>query len=164
MSRQQAIVGSINRALDSLVTTANAVPADKLNWKPSETARSIHDILVECTMTPHFNKLILDKASQGVIEIALPNPEDLGVIQKEASLALPTVDLLTKALRDNHKMLTDHILTTSDELLNKEIVLLIGDGMKMTVADSLFWCGTHLQYHYGQVNYIQTIYGDGVNR
>jgi len=135
-------------ATDSLLKAAEFIPADKLNWSPGGAARGALPIVVECGgLYGLFAALLRGhpvKLDESDIEAFQARYQDLA-----AARAM---------VEENARTLTGVIRQLGPEDLAKEITL--PWEARISVSEAIFFPAQHTQYHFGQLNYIQTILGD----
>ena len=115
---------------------------DQITTRPTESARSIADIVYE---TAVVNRRIAAR-----LKGETPPPMD-GFPSCPAEIA--TAAGLAKELKDA----TAVVLAAAGDDLEREVVTPMGPESAFTYA---LFAGTHMMYHLGQINYIQTVYGD----
>lgn len=60
MDYRDHIITSAKDTQNNLFVQARAIPADKLTWKPEETARPVIDILAECCLSLSWVPMVLE--------------------------------------------------------------------------------------------------------
>ncbi len=143
----------IGDARDSLARTAQAVPDDKLNWRPLDAGRSALDLLGDAAQTPKMIAMMLE--SRG--EIA-PSREMFQ--QMKAERENWTRDDALSHLQQNCDRLLPLIEALPDEELAREITLPMGGGMTYPMAIWIMMTYRTLTNRFAQINYLQTLYGD----
>jgi uncharacterized damage-inducible protein DinB len=81
--------------------------------------------------------------------------------QAESDAATDECDTLPKACAYLHRSLTrlcDTLIALPAERLTEMVIL--PDGEKMPSALAMLVPANHMQYHLGQINYLQTLMGD----
>ncbi len=152
MSTVQQLAAKLTQdATDSLARIVKATPADKQEWKPLDEGRTVLSQLQECATAPvFFAKILRDRA--------VP-PMEEGAFER-ALAELDTVEKALAALDVNTADLLGVMGAFPDEQLAATIVMPWGGGMPMTFEQLLFMTYWNVVYHYGQIAYIQTLYGD----
>ncbi len=151
---QDQLVKYTQKALHDFLTSVETLPEDKLDWAPSHTARSAFSMAQEIAMTCEFFAYFLQHR-----KMPLGDPHD-GVAG--AKLRLRTIGDCRSAAEVGTARIIQLISDFPDEEMETEIALPFLNGRVMTMADVLGLYAWNLVYHYGQVNYIQTILGDMV--
>lgn len=128
-----------------LVVAAKYVPADKYNWSPGGAARTAAQILLECAGGNHM--------LAAIIRGEKPAQRDPGVTPEAL-----TFGKAKELLEASFAVLDAAIDSVADKDLTGMITL--PWGATMPLEGVIFLPGTHMQYHNGQLNYIQTILGD----
>ena len=129
--------GQLRSALNRSLATFKATPDDKLDFKPSETANSIRDLVVHAIEGNYYVGQAL----------GLDLPKD-GPTDRES-----LVSRLTET--------TDAVIAAIEALSDEQVsgsVDFFGHPMPMTAF--MLVDEYHVSRHAGQIDYIQTIYGD----
>ena len=152
MRVQDFIADETNRAMESLLHQAKRVPADKLEWKPMEEGRSTLDQVQECAIIAGFYPMVLST-------LQVPEfTEDSMKQFEEAQAKLDTLEKAEAELRKNTAVATEAIRNMPDDSLGKEMKFFGPDMWKVSsVMNAHTW---NMQYHTGQICYIQTLLGD----
>jgi len=154
MRFQDQIAVATMRAVDDIFRSARAMPEDKLHWTPFESKRSMLDCLQECAQAPNFFLNMLETRS-------MPEFREEDFERARAEWAQwDTLDKCEQVCRKNTEKLCAVIRTFPDEDLGITIHLPFGGGMERSMADVAMFHLWNLTYHLGQINYIQTLYGD----
>lgn len=139
---RELAVGKLRRSLSALQASFAATPDDKLDFKPSETANSPRELVAHVISgNQHVG------SSLGV---AMPA---VGEAQDRASL-VDQLDASTEAI-------IAAIAALPDEAMDGTISFF---GMDMPTPLFLLVDEWHLSRHAGQLDYLQTIWGDMENR
>jgi hypothetical protein len=155
MTSQEQAAQLTRDAGEALFASARAMPADKLNWSPAGDARTALHMLQECayylpTLAPLLSQ------GDGMVErfTAVAGPA------MEESKSWDTLDKVETAYNGYLEATLAAIRAVPDNDLNREVPLPWAEGVTMPVWKmllSLYW---NTVYHVGQINYIQTMYGD----
>lgn len=130
------------------------MPADKLEWKPSETNRSAMELLQECAQSLGWPQFMLkENAFAG-------DPAEAFEKARLERAAWTTIDACEKAAMDNWAETKRFIAEYPEGDLDREIELPFAPDLKLTVAEILASPYWNLTYHLGQLNYVQLMYGD----
>ena len=145
-------VNANRQAADALARTAKAMPDDKQTWKPLDEGRSALDQVVECGggMNLFMSRILQNRALPEM------NP-------REHERMVAENDTMEKALALLEKgtvALLSAIESFPKEHLGDTIRLPFGGGMDRTFEEVMFMPYWNMTYHTGQINYIQTLYGD----
>jgi len=152
MHSTQSIFSSlIQKAGDDIIRALAATPDDKANWKPESAGRSILEITIECAGVNSFMARCITSGVAPAI-----NREDGEKLAKE----LTNLSKAADALKSSIDALTLAVSSLPNEKLDSSITLPFLGGITTTLEEMLgrpYW---HMSYHLGQINYIQTLYGD----
>lgn len=153
MNHQNRIADLTMHAGDALFQSARAIPDDKLTWKAAGDPRTALDVLRECAFTPMGLPALLE--GRGT------DPDfmrEFGAWAVEAQ-SWTTVAQVEAAYRQNIEISLAGIRNCPDSALDKEFPVPFGAG-KLTGEQIIMMCYWNMVYHMGQINYIQTMYGD----
>lgn len=149
----QFILGMIATGQKSLVSTFQAVPDDKLNWKPLDNGRHALDLFSEAAQTTGMIAQVAQ--TQGEYK---PTRELFGQMREER--ADWTKEIAQQQMDANFESLSAAINALSDEDLSKPITMPIGGGMTLPLAGWIMMAYRTYVSRFAQINYIQTLYGD----
>ncbi len=135
---RNAIVGQLNRAAGRATSTLAATPADKLDFKPSETSKSVRELAQHILFG---NCLVL--GAMGVT--ATENPEATDVQEISDSIASTTQKLVDIAQNSS----------PADYEKTHEFF-----GHPFPLPNLLLTADWHIARHVAQIDYVQTVYGD----
>jgi hypothetical protein len=130
------------------------VPDDRLHWTPTPTAKSALRVAAHTALyAGRFAQMIRDRR--------LPMPEDLEVwmAEREAEeAALTSRDEVVRVFREG----TDQVLAALDGLSLEEtqMTLEFGGGGSVSMKWLMDLPGWHATLHTGQIDYLQTCWGD----
>jgi|YelNatPaOPRAMG01_1025707.scaffolds.fasta_scaffold05406_10 hypothetical protein len=149
-------VNEIARALtldaaNTLIRTLKAMPQEKIEWKPQEHGRCALEQIVECGRTNMLVAQILNEHGMPPLD-----PEDI----RQAHMRYDSLPKAIAALKDGTQSLLDAIESFSDRYLNDEVTMPFGGGTTKKYYEIMFMPYWNMTYHLGQINYIQTLYGD----
>ncbi|MER3403162.1 MAG: hypothetical protein C4336_05105 [Armatimonadota bacterium] len=146
---QDFAIDATRNAVDELLRYAQAVPAERLSWRPSEQARSVLEILQECAVMP-----------LGIVEHLRDRPQaprDIsGYFAQMAQL--DAYEKCAQALKANTETLIEAMRAVPESDLNQQVMM--PWGLSYSLAQLMFLHYWNLTYHLGQVAYIQLLYGD----
>jgi len=153
---KETILNLLNMGKDGLVSTFNAVPEDKVDWKPLENGRTALDLLSEAAQFSELATLVAN--SKGQIDASF---NLMGLFQqKKAERVGWTKEKALETLEANHNAMIAAIEALTEEELNLPVSIAMRSGAIRPVD---FWIMmTHRTYiaRFAQINYIQTLYGD----
>ncbi len=130
-----------------LVVGAKYVPADKYTWAPGGVAKSAAAILCECVQ----GNFLMAAALRG--ETPAAEGDDCG-----CALAGLTFEKAKEMVQSSVAAVNDAIAGWE----GKDLAALVKLpwGMEMPAEAVIFLPGTHMNYHNGQLNFIQALLGD----
>ena len=128
-----------------------AMPADKQTWRPLNEGRDALDQLQE-VVALNF----------GVAEALRSKNFPVSSDEAKAKLKaeLDTIPKALVALQQSVDAVASAIATLTDDDLDKTITLPFRGGVVRTLSWMALLPSRHMSYHWGQINYIQTLYGD----
>ena len=126
----------------SLWRTAQAIPEEKLDWMPGGEARTARQLLEELVTTTTFTaQMIRDMKMPEMTEEKLPK-------------SITELEKLHKAA------ITDFLKAVSEfpeDKLQEKLDLPWGNLTFFQIISYPYW---NMMYHFGQISYIQLLYGD----
>lgn len=147
----EAIKADLTRSTDRLLHVFSFVPDDKLNWSPSPTSRTAVHLVAHCALTNNSLAELIHSSESD------PFPEDFFKVLFAKEKGYKDRDVVVQLLRTS---LAD-ALTALDNLKEGDLERMTSGPMgPMPVS---FWAsifGRHLVTHIGQLEYLQTIWGD----
>jgi hypothetical protein len=147
MTVQEFIASGITKSADDLIHAFDRTQVDKRGWEP-EGARSCRNVLAECAIMAEG---LADVVAQG----KMPDIDFEVFFGQIASL--DTDEKAVAALKAGTEKLVTATKAIPDEKLGLDIESPWGT---YTTAAWAAHAMTHNSYHEGQINYIQTLYGD----
>jgi uncharacterized damage-inducible protein DinB len=153
MKFQDYIIDAIEIAFKDAFKAARAVPEDKLSWKPLDLGRSVLDQAQELAQCPDY--------VTGMVkgEKSSDNDGDWDAVIKERQ-AWTTLDKCQEIANERLAALYDAIRACPDERLKETVWLPYDGGRDFTIEEIMDYPRWNANYHSGQINYIQTLYGD----
>ena len=150
-SIQNLFVNLIQAMADDMIRAVDATPKDKAVWKPLETGRSIQEIALECAGVNLFMAKAISTYAAPVMD-----REEFAKFTAEHD----TLEKSVAALKSSLSALSAAIICFPTEKLDDTILLPFPGGTTVAFAELISKPYYHLSYHLGQINYIQTLYGD----
>ena len=147
------ILNSIRSGQDSLSRTFNAVPDDKLYWKPLDQGRCALDAFGDAAQTCALVARLLE--SRGEIK---PSREMFAKLADERAI-WSKADAI-EAMDTNSAALYSALESLSEEDLAMPITLAMGGGLTMPLGAWAMMAYRTFISRFAQINYIQTLYGD----
>ena len=149
----QFLIATIRNAHDGLVRTVQAVPDDKMNWKPLDNGRPVLDLLGDVAQVTGM-----------IAELARTRGEVKPSYEKFAALKTERADWTREAARTTLEENAQKLYAAIDELseaeLAQDVTMEIGGGMTMPLAAWIMMANRTFISRFAQINYIQTLYGD----
>lgn len=152
---QQQAVKMTRHALDDLLRTIKFVPEDKREWSPEGGARTVNDQLAECIQ---FAEGLCDWLTADFMPTSFDREKYMARRQQLAEVC-KNLDRANELARARYEELYRVIENTPDSRLEQEYKLPFIP-TPSTGADMLWFAYWNLVYHFGQINYIQTMLGD----
>lgn len=146
---QEAIADRTEREMGDLIIAATSTDKKRVIWRPLDKGRHVLDILQECGMVnARYAEIIA--ARESVVW-----PVERFIQRKEH---LDTMEKAAESLRAETLTLCERIRAMPDEALFETIRF--ATSRDKTLADCAIFPLTHMCYHEGQINYVQTLYDD----
>lgn len=154
MRYQEQLVRATQKALDDVCRAARAVDVEQHTWEPGGHARSVLNQMQEIAASgTWFLPIFRD----------LRPPEFDEHARREAVRLRESYDTVEKCIEAARASLGDLCQVMAnfpDELLDHEVQMPFGGGMRLTMADTLSMPSWNMIYHLGQINQIQLMLGD----
>lgn len=142
------------RAMNHFLHAMSFVPEDRLHWSPTPTSKCAFKIASHTAVTNgNFAKMIRDRKLPSGDEI----PEFIARTHASEE-ALATREEIESLLRKN----TDEVLTALDTLTpnDLDVILDTGLGWTMPIKQLMNLPAAHVNWHIGQIDYLQTCWDD----
>lgn len=153
MRYQDQVVQMTQRAHESFLKSVRAVPNDKLDWRPLDSGRSALDQLQEVAQAPTY-------AIPMLVERKVGPWDPVAFEQIKAARQGWSVADCERVLADNSKRFFEVVQDFPDADLQATLFLPFAGGFESSYAEIMLYPYWNAVYHLGQVNYIQTLYGD----
>jgi hypothetical protein len=144
MAAERTRKGTLN-----LIRLLHVTPIEKLAWQPLDCGRSVIEQVIECILVNR--KWALTLRQNVYTRLSAESVEQVRELCRDVSQA-------TRLLQESGEELADAILTLPTMQLGDQITAPFG---VYSVADCCLLGYWNMVYHEGQINYIQTLYGDG---
>jgi hypothetical protein len=144
---QQLAARQTRQAADVIIAAANSTHPDKVTWQPLDQGRTVLNQVIECGMANLKWANILRSFTYSNL------PPDL----RASFDVIDTLPEATARVDATAQELADVLLAVPDERLETEIETPWGP---YNVAEACLHAYWNMVYHEGQINYIQTLYGD----
>jgi len=153
MDIKENIINASKNAFENVLTAAKAMPEDKLTWSPLGEGRTAIHILAECAQCPNWGIGLLKTRKfewdEARMEESRKELESLTSIQACEELGWKNAEAFFAAIRE---------FPESD--MEDTVRLPFRGGMDMSFVRIMGLMVWNCNYHEGQLNYIQTLYGD----
>ncbi len=148
MTLKDYIILETEKSLKSVFEAARKVPSDKTDWKPLDNGRSVLDQLQECAFCPLWVPGLLEKRAF--------DPSGFATYE-ETRKGWTTIDACEAAATTNMEAFKKAVNELPEADYGVEVNLPWGN---YTLAEVMGFPMWNLHYHAGQINYVQTLYGD----
>ena len=153
MSLKQYLIDNNNMQSAQFFAAVDKVPADKLDWKPLDNGRSALDIAAEVAMSTTWPMAFMPGAPK--FEMS----DEVMAKYNEEKNTLTTVEACKAKAAAGLAQTNAALEGISDDQLAEAIEVFFSPApLPRSAALSAF--ADNARYHTGQVNYIQTLYGD----
>lgn len=154
MKYQDFIIASTKEASSNLFKAAKKTAADKVSWKPMDAGRSVLSICQECAKCADWAVEILTNRKAGE-----HNEESMKAYMDEVS-HWDTVEKCEAAAAEKLEKYYTYLATIPESAYRETCWLPFDGGRDFSVAELFNYPLWNMNYHEGQVGYIQTLYGD----
>ncbi len=145
------VANSLRESAKAIVRIVNSTQPDKIEWSPLGEGRTVLDMVQECAVISLMSQETFSKCTQPEFDFEL-----FGKLKVEYN----TIEKAIEAINTNTEALAKIIEAFPDDKLSVTIHLPFGSGLTKTFAEFMMMPVNNMIYHYGQINYIQTLYGD----
>lgn len=150
---KELILALTQQGKDSLQSTFDATPDDKISWKPLDNGRPALDLFGEVAQTcGMIARLVASKGEEK------PSREMFG--QMRAERANWTRADANAAMDTHFAALLEAIQNLSEEDFEQMVTLQMGGGLTAPLSGWAMMAYRSMISRFGQINYIQTLYGD----
>lgn len=150
MSISKQLQQQFQGVMAACMNTAKHVPADKVDWKPEGKGRSAKALLEHLA------------ASNFALAKVLKNEPLPGKVTRatrgSAALSTPSYAEALKQFQTSGEAMAQTMGSVTDAALNEARTMPWGE--PGTVGFVMALAGIHTSYHMGQLNYVQTLWGD----
>ena len=146
MNTAETLITLMDSGLNMLFDTVKAMPTEKLTWKPAPTSRTVVDLLNEFISTI--------PGSADMLTARTMNPDFVSGFKEGVER---TVAEYESDIRAATKTLYAAMRAFPESDFTHKLSLPWGDMSFLDIMSYPYW---NLMYHIGQINYIQTLYGD----
>ena len=150
---KDTILTLLQHAQSGLQTTFEAVPDDKLLWKPLENGRTVLDLFSEAAQTTGMAARLIQSRGE-----EKPSRELFGQMKQER--AAWTKETALREMEIHAAALLAAIEGCTEEELARSVSLPLGGGITMALGGWTMLAYRSFISRFAQINYIQTLYGD----
>ena len=135
-SFQDEYSGMIQFYSGRVVSLAEAIPADKYSWSPSEGVRSVSDVIAHVTSANYFFSMMLGFPAEGV------DPQSFYTMEMSKEEAITSL-----------KASYEQIIMTSKSISNEALSEMVDfhNGQKFSKRSVMFIAMGHVSEHMGQM-------------
>lgn len=153
VNTKETIIAQTGTTMNNFFNYARAVSADKVDWKPLDSGRSVLDMAQECAQSPDWGVGLMKMGGFSGFD------DDMMQKMRDERAQWTSVDECERVCRERADKLFEAIRAFPDEKMDETIELPWG---KKTFAwwEIMGLLNWNLTYHLGQVAYVQTLYGD----
>jgi uncharacterized damage-inducible protein DinB len=150
ISKTQSHLESASKRVLHLLTF---VPDDKLTWAPSSTARSFIQVVAHIAVTNRAFAHIL----AGTMPETMPSPEEFFGNLRATEESITTRESASSTLQETTAELYNAIATVTAQNIDDERPNPFGPMSARAWLDISY---NHIEGHTGQLEYLQTLWGD----
>lgn len=154
MRLQDILIEENTDATDAFFRAVRKIPADKLDWKPSDSARSALEIAKEVALSTAWPMGLMTPGAKFEM-----TPEIMAEFTQRRD-AISGLDEAEQIARAGVAELNQAIAAIPDDHLTQTAWLPFGKSNDWPIHHVAGIYSSNARYHTGQVNYIQTCYGD----
>ncbi len=153
MSLTQHLIDNNNIHSAQFFAAVAKIPADKLDWKPLDNGRSALDIAAEVALSTTWPMVFMPGAPKFEM-----TDEVMEQFMKEKAALTTLADCKAKAAEGLGQ--TNAALAALTDAQLSEKIETFFDPAPISRLSALGVFADNARYHTGQINYIQTLYGD----
>lgn len=162
MKYQDYIVDATRKAFENAFKVARHVSPEKVAWSPLDEGRSVLSILQELTKCPDWAYDLLGKSAEDFAK-AMADPSSQQKTMEDYNKekeAWTTVEICYQSGKAKLEQYLEFVAKFPDDKLKETKWLPYDGGRDFTAAEQMAYPLWNFQYHEGQINYIETLYGD----
>jgi hypothetical protein len=153
MRFQDHIIDETRKAADEAFKYAKATPADKLDWKPLDSGRSVLAIAQELAKCPEW--------AHSIVSTGKPDWSEEKMAAERAEMdAWTTIDECEAQCKKRLEKLYELYKTMGEDKLRETAWLPFDGGRDFTFQEMMDYPRWNFTWHTGQIAYIQTLFGD----
>jgi len=151
---QDLIIEENNDATEAFFRAVRKMPADKLDWKPTDSARSALEIAKEVALSTIWPMGLMTPGAKFEM-----TPEIMAEFTQKRD-AIASLDEAESTARAGLEALNKEVAAIPDDHLTQTAWLPFGKTNDWPIHQVAGIYASNARYHIGQINYIQTCYGD----
>ncbi len=151
MTAQELAAQHTKLAAEGVIRAARSTAEDKLDWKPLDEGRSVLDQLRECALANAY--------FAGAVNAQEKKPESWA----EQLKGLTSLGEIADQVTETAAAVSRALIAIPDETAQNTITIQFGEPVEMNYMEYALIPERNMEYHRGQICYIQTLYGDKVN-
>lgn len=145
MNTPETLISLFKDGLPMLTKAVEAVPEDKLDWKPADGTRTIRQVFTEAVMMPAYIALALNDHQVPLYDDMKKEYDNLSVEQ------------LLERSTENAQLYYEALKNFPESDYSNTLEAPWGVWTYFQTMSYPYW---NLMWHTGQINYAQTMYGD----
>lgn len=144
MDLRETEIKRIEKISELLLKAARAVPKEKEDWKPMPTGKSAREILAHLGMANYFFAALLRGTAYTQTSTPHTYQEALQLFEESKAELIETIRSVDPAQFNERRTMPW--------------------GEERSIKDLITSPMPHIAYHWGQIAYVQTLWGDSENR
>jgi hypothetical protein len=145
-------VGAVEETLPMLICSYEATPDDKKHWRPEEKCRTMHEVTAECVQAFGWAVGAIKNRGMNTYDEEQSAADMEAITRIFAGGVAEAFTPAVEAWKETMGGMTQADLDTKVDMFMP--------GWQETLQSNAYYPVWNLIYHYGQVSYIQTLYGD----
>jgi uncharacterized damage-inducible protein DinB len=144
MDLRETEIKRIEKIAELLLKAARAVPSDKQAWKPMPTGKSAQEIIAHLGMANYFFAALLKGTTPAPMSAPTTYDEAIKLFEQSKAELIQTIRSVDPAQFSEKRTMPW--------------------GEERSIKDLITSPMPHMAYHWGQIAYLQTLWGDQENR
>ncbi len=143
MDLREVEIKRIEKVSELFLKAARAVPSERQQWKPAPEGKSVQEIVAHVGMANYFFATLIGGAEKSMRDVT----------DYQSALQL---------FEESKRELQQTIRSVEPAVLEEKRTMPWGE--LRSVKDLITSPMPHIAYHWGQINYLQTLWGDNQDR
>lgn len=162
MRYQDYVIETTQEAFQQVFSDARFIQEDKMIWSPLGEGRTVLNILQELAKCPDWTmRLLLLSRDEHDEELKDSSSREKRMEEFERErMSWTDLETCYAAGKTKLQAYLDHLHTFPDERLKETKWLMYDGGREVTAKEQMTFPMWNYMYHQGQINYIETLYGD----